>query len=286
MAHSEPLGVHLITGGFPPGSLAGHDMDYVRLTLLGLLAEHDNVRTSVANDYHDVATWLPVSQLLVTYAAGPYPANEQNTVVREWVEAGGRWLALHGTTGGRAERMTEEMADGTSRPRRAMMRLDHHDTLGGFFLNHPPLRRFTVDVTTGHPITDGLPSSFATSDELYLVELTARDDTTVLLTTDLPKDPSPDRFGFWYGEDSSLFEDGRTRALGYVRELGAGAVTYLALGHTHTVANNTQPFVDESVTPDGTTPSTFRGSWQTDEFRQLLRNSIVWGLDRTPAAVG
>ena len=31
--------VHLITGGYPVGSLAGHDMDYARLRLLELLEE-------------------------------------------------------------------------------------------------------------------------------------------------------------------------------------------------------------------------------------------------------
>ena len=33
--------VHLIAGGFPPGSYAGHDQDYARLRLLTLLNEHD-----------------------------------------------------------------------------------------------------------------------------------------------------------------------------------------------------------------------------------------------------
>ena len=36
MSRSKPIRVHLITGGYPPGSFAGHDMDYVRLRLLGM----------------------------------------------------------------------------------------------------------------------------------------------------------------------------------------------------------------------------------------------------------
>jgi len=39
MAETKNGRAHLITGGFPPGSLAGHDHDYARLRLLGLLAE-------------------------------------------------------------------------------------------------------------------------------------------------------------------------------------------------------------------------------------------------------
>src|SRR6185437_11963622 len=49
---------HLIAGGFPPGSMGGHDHDYARLKLLGLLAEQD-VPASVGNDFSDVAKWLP-----------------------------------------------------------------------------------------------------------------------------------------------------------------------------------------------------------------------------------
>ena len=46
MTHPQPVRVHLIVGGFPPGSPAGHDMDYARLRILQLLLhEQPNVRT-------------------------------------------------------------------------------------------------------------------------------------------------------------------------------------------------------------------------------------------------
>ena len=91
---------HVIAGGFPPGSYAGHDHDYARLRLLDLLAERD-VAASVANDFADVARWLPLSRLMITYVAGPYPDAAQTGAIRDWVAAGGHWLALHGTSGGR-----------------------------------------------------------------------------------------------------------------------------------------------------------------------------------------
>jgi len=72
MTEKKSAHAHLIAAGFPPGSATGHDHDYARLRLLGLLAERD-VPASVANDFADVGKWLPVTQLLITYVAGPYP---------------------------------------------------------------------------------------------------------------------------------------------------------------------------------------------------------------------
>src|SRR5438477_10739073 len=96
MPEATPNRAHVIAGGFPPGSYAGHDHDYARLRLLGLLAERD-IPASVANDFADVEKWLPVSRLLITYVAGPYPNAAQTRAIKGWLEAGGYWLALHGT---------------------------------------------------------------------------------------------------------------------------------------------------------------------------------------------
>ena len=143
MAATIPDRAHVITGGFPPGSYAGHDHDYARLRLLHLLAEHD-VTASVANDFADVARWLPLSRLLVTYVAGPFPDPAQTAAMRDWLTAGGHWLALHGTSGGRAEHVEG------ARSRRTV-KSEHHALLGGYFLTHPPIREFRVEVEC--PIT-------------------------------------------------------------------------------------------------------------------------------------
>ena len=58
------------------------------MRLLQLLAEQD-IQASVSNDFADVAKWLPVSRLLVTYVAGPYPDAAQTQVIRSWLERGG-----------------------------------------------------------------------------------------------------------------------------------------------------------------------------------------------------
>ena len=262
--------VHLIVGGFPPGTAAGHDMSYARLRLLGMLEQNPAIYPTVSNDYGDLARWLPESRLLITYVAGPYPDDEQNEYLRGWLESGGRWLALHGTSGGKAAKVEEQ--------RRKMVKGAYHDTLGSFFLNHPPLRKFRVHIADpSDPITSGLPGSFETSDELYLIELQHAEDSKTLLTTELPRDPSPPGFGFVYDRDTSLLPDGKTRVLGYSRQIGKGAVTYIALGHCHNPTNNVQPFVDASVEAAGKTPLTFHGSWELPQFDRLLRNAMDWG---------
>ena len=273
--------VHLVAGGFPRGSWAGHDIDYVRLRLLDLLQQQPATAVSVANDFLDLDSWLPKSDLLVTYVAGPFPDDAQSQLISDWLEQGGRWLALHGTSGGKAA----PLPDGS--PGRAMTRARHHEVLGAFFLNHPPIRKFRVDVRDAeHPLMRGLPASFDVMDELYLLQLEAPDESRVLLSTsDLAvDDPAPRTFGFTYGDDTSVGEDGRTRVLGYERSLGAGAVAYFALGHCHTPQTNIQPFVDESVDAGGVTPLEFRGPWETEAFERLVANGVAWGLQARGAA--
>lgn len=277
------MSVHVIVGGFPAGRSAGHDMSTVRLRLLQAIAEADAPAT-VANDFVDLERWLGTARLLISYTAGPYPDGAALEALDGWLAEGGRWLALHGTAGGKAAPIEP------GRRARAMVRTGHHRTLGAFFLNHPPIRRFRVEVsaTAGDPhaarLLRDVPASFETTDELYLIERIGP-DTTVLLTTELPVDPTPPGFGFAVPQDTSLLADGRSRTLGTLRLIerdGAepGGVAYIALGHCHSPATNSQPFVDASVAADGTTPLHFTGSWDTAGFNQLLRNGIAWGLGR------
>ncbi len=170
---------HLIVGGFSPGSAAGHDMDYARLQLLQKLCVEDHLAVTVANDFQDIERWLPGTGLLITYVAGPYPAGTGNAALLNWLEDGGRWFALHGTSGGKAVK-TER----GGRPVKKMVKAEHHRTLGCFFLNHPPLCEFDVSVTGGHRVTRGLPKIFTVRDELYLIELQDPDSSQILLTTE------------------------------------------------------------------------------------------------------
>ncbi|MCY4656989.1 MAG: ThuA domain-containing protein [Gammaproteobacteria bacterium] len=258
---------HLITGGFPIGSHAGHDMDYVRIELLNQLYTA-GYQTTSSSDFSQIGERLAECDLLLTYVAGPYPGDEQCEEIENWLRDGGKWFALHGTSGGRAARI----GDGR---RRGMVRLTHHSTLGAFFLNHPPIRKFRVQIENSeHPIFNDLPEYFDVEDELYLIE--PYSDATPLMTTELPEDTSPPGFGFVYDEDTSIQADGKTRVLATERKVGVGSVVYVALGHCHSPANNSQPFVDESVSQDGETPKTFRGVWANQYFRKLIDNALDW----------
>ena len=259
---------HLVVGGFPFGAAAGHDMDYARLALLGKLY-HAGYAATCGNDFADMERALAGVDLLLSYVAGPYPDDRQCRHIKDWLAGGGKWFALHGTSGGRAMRIPGSR-------QRKMQRLAHHELLGAFFLNHPPVRRFEVTAQAPeHPLLAGLPPTFEVTDELYLVE--TRGDATVLLTTELAADPSPPGFGFAYDEDTSRGADGKTRVLGLERRVGDGKVAYVALGHCHSPHTNSQPFVDASVSTGGTTPKTFRGAWETEPFGRILDNALAWG---------
>ncbi len=271
MATTQPGRAHVIAGGFPRGMDAGHDHDFARLRLLEMLQEQE-LPASVSNDFTDVEKWLPVSRLLITYVAGPYPDAAQSQSIRQWMEEGGRWLGLHGTAGGRAVRVEGQR-------QRRMVKLDHHEVLGGYFLTHPPIRRFRVEVGDApDKLTNGLPPSFEVADEPYFIEVQDPASTRVLLTAEYGPDAVSPAIGTIYDSDTSLMPDGKTRALGYTRDIGKGGVTYVALGHCHNPTNNVQTSVDRSVDPNGTTPLTFRDPWESAPFQTLLRNAITWGM--------
>jgi hypothetical protein len=159
---------------------------------------------------------------------------------------------------------------------RRTVKTEHHALLGSYFLTHPPIREIRVDVTaTDHPLTRGLGTSFAVADEPYFIELQDPGSTRILLSADYGPNATSPAIGTLYASDTSLQPDGRTRVLGYTREVGKGGVTYFALGHCHNPAIRAARTVD----PTDTTPPTFRGAWETDAFIALLRNAIVWGAD-------
>ena len=237
--------VHLIAAG------KYHDIDFARLELLKLLAEKPELRTSVATDYSNVDR-LAECALLITYTCDLLPTRSEVEALKAFLERGGRWLALHGTNS--ILRFDEAGKVVTPDEAPELMSL-----LGTRFTGHPPIGQFKVRVGEEHPLTQGL-RDFATTDELYLCDVTA--DIDVLLHSHFEGGECPD---FARGEFSA-----QEVPILYLRTLGAGAVLYCSLGHCRG-HYDLRPVANFWPHPQ-------RCSWDYPVFRDVLRRGIGWGV--------
>jgi type 1 glutamine amidotransferase len=227
-----------------------HDIDYARLQLLGLLGEHERVRTRMAEDYRDLPT-IVASDFLVTYTVDVVPDEPTGQKLRDYVASGRRWLALHGTN----SILRYAKGRGWEAPRDAKTFME---TLGSQFVAHPPIEPYRVAVTQpDHPLVRGI-EPFDADDELYLSELHPPLD--VLLHTR------------WAGETKLFAEKDWTRdeprPVMYLKKVGDGEVLYLTLGHARG-RYDMRPLMDEYHQVE-------RGSWKVPAFHELLRRGIRW----------
>ncbi len=239
--------VHLIVAG------RYHDMDFARLELLKLLGETPAIRTTVDGDYARVGR-LPACDLLVTYTCDVAPAPDQVAALRAFLEAGGRWLALHGTNA--VLTFLDDGRIGTSDAHDDFM-----DVIGTKFLGHPPIGSFRIDnAAPDHPLVAGI-EPFEIVDELYLFE--RRGDLTPLLTADFTGNIAPFAAAEWRDESSPIF---------YERQIGEGGILYLGLGHcrSHYDPSPSGAFIPHPV----------RCAWNYPIFYELLRRSLRWGVAR------
>lgn len=235
-----------------------HDIDYARLQLLGLLAEHEACRVRVQPDYEDCDA-IAAGSILVSYTCDVRPSARAQRTIRDWVEGGGRWVALHGTNAA----LDLGGPDGVVSPRVFPL---WADTLGSQFVAHPPIHPYAVEVTDpDHWLVQGI-EPFETDDELYLCEYADRDRLEVLLHTT------------WQGEAVGFAEPDWTTTppihpVLYLRELGAGSVLYNTLGHCRG-HYDMAPVLDYY-------PRVERCSWEQPAYTELLRRSLRWamGLD-------
>lgn len=239
---------HLIAAG------KYHDIDFARLELLKLLAEVPDVRTSVAASYSD-GDLIRAADLLVTYTCDLVPGAGELSAIEEFLEKGGRWLALHGTNSvirfaGDGKATTPDIAP-------EFMRL-----LGTRFLGHPPIAPFPVRVVDQtHPVSSGI-RDFKVEDELYISERTA--DIDVLMTTRFDGGPTPD-----FADDLAAQEE---VPILYQRDVGKGAILYCTLGHCRG-HYDLRPLADFWPHPQ-------RCAWNYAVYYDILRRAIRWGLHR------
>ena len=234
-----------------------HDIDFARLELLKLLGEDSRVRVRVFEDYSNLGA-IRAARFLLTYTCDVVPSLEQQEALRDWVAAGGRWYALHGTNA-----ILRFLGSGqVDTPNWAPL---HMETLGSRFIAHPPIAPYKVEnVAPEHPLVAGVPA-FETSDELYLSEY--EPGLEVLLAAEFEGDAPGFTQSDWSRARHPVF---------YIRRLGEGAVLYLTLGHCRG-HYDMQPLLDYWPTVD-------RGSWETPVFRDLLRRGLDWAKAPPAAA--
>jgi uncharacterized protein len=245
-APGQRVDVTLVTGG------KFHDIDFARRELLDLLAEHDELRVRVQPDYED-ADAIAAGSILVSYTCDVRPSIAAQQTIRSWIEAGGRWIALHGTNTALDIGSPDWVA-----PRVFPL---WADTLGSQFIAHPPIAPYGVQISDpDHWLVRGL-ATFETTDELYLSEYGDRASLQPLLHT------------IWQGNARGFAESdwtttGAEHLVMYVRPLGSGAVLYNTLGHCRGHYDMT-PQIDYY-------PKIQRGSWELPVYYELLRRSIRW----------
>lgn len=227
-----------------------HDFDYARSELLTLLLELPDVRTRVVEDYRDLSA-LEASDFLLTYTVNRVPDERGAARLRDYVAAGHRWLALHGTN----SILRYVKGQGWDAPRTAGLFMR---TLGSQFVAHPPIAPYRVEVTApAHPLVAGI-APFDADDELYLSELHPPFQT--LLATRYA--------GAAPGFVESDWSADEPRPVMYLKPVGAGEVLYLTLGHARS-RHDMQPLMREY-------PHEERGSWKEPAFHELLRRSLRW----------
>lgn len=231
-----------------------HDTDFARLELLKLLAEDQRVRTRVFEDFENLQA-IREADILITYTCDVVPSLKAQEALRDWLQQGGRWYALHGTNS-----ILRLLDSGLwDAPRWAPLMMD---LLGSQFITHPAIEPYEVRVADpDHPLVQGI-QPFETTDELYHLE--THGDLHVLLDTECTGPGT----GFVEAEDAP-----GTHPVFYIKKHGQGAVLYLTLGHCRG-HYDMQPLMDWWPTVD-------RCAWDLPVFHDLLRRGIAWIKDRS-----
>lgn len=170
----------------------------------------------VQPDYEDTAG-ITASSILVSYTCDVRPSERAQQEVRQWVENGGRWVALHGTNAA----LTLGGPNGVEAPRVFPL---WAETLGSQFVAHPPIQPYPVQISDpSHWLVSGI-ETFNTDDELYLCDYADRSALQPLLHTT------------WQGEATGFAEHDwnecdPTHLIMYLRNVGQGSILYNTLGH-------------------------------------------------------
>ncbi len=254
---TAPVNGYLVCGGLY------HDMDYARLEILKLLAEHEHIRVRVAEDYRDVAA-IAASDFLITYTCDVIPAHAEQSALRDFLSTGRRWLALHGTN----SVLRFLKGRGWDAPRTAP---DFMAMLGSQFVAHPPIAPYKVEVSdSSHPLVAGI-EPFEVDDELYLCEYHGTQHA--LLHTNYRGEAPGFTAQLWPRPVSETGSQGTEmpgdrQLVMYLHPYAGGEVLYCTLGHCRG-KYDMRPMMAEY-------PTVERGSWKLPVYHELLRRGIRW----------
>ena len=174
---------------------------------VGAALKAEGIAVEGTTDFAHFHERLPAQQLLVIHRDGMQFPNgpqaspirwmqpEQEDAIEQFVLNGGGFLALHNA--------------GWDYPWQG----GYRRTLGGYYIGHPAIARFRVEVVnTAHPVTAGV-ASYEIEDEQHWLHFDF-DRVTPLLVS------------------QGLGNDGRQSVSGWAYEYGRGRVVYLPHGHT------------------------------------------------------
>ena len=229
-----------------------HDFDFARLELLKLLHEHERLRVRVFEDYSCVDA-IRSADVLVTYTCDVKPAEAEQDALNDFLQAGRRWYALHGTNSILEWLSMDPPKVGAPRTAPRFMQM-----LGSQFLAHPPVAKFKVEVSDHeHPLTENI-EAFETTDELYLSEYHGTNHALLHCRYQGTVNDFAD--SDWTADQRHL--------VWYLHPHGPGEVLYLTLGHCRG-RYDMQPLMEEY-------PHLERCSWELPNYYELLRRGIRW----------
>lgn len=184
-ARAKPR-VHLMIG--MAGEKQFHNQPEHWAAMAALLRSADLGTRVISEDLDDLnPARLRQFDVVVNYSTDGRPTTAQIDALLAAIEGGLGFVGLHGATAG------------------FMDNEPYHRMIGSWFVRHPPLKRFTVEITDHeHPVTRGIPD-VELDDERYELRIVA-DDLQVLATAE-------------------------GHPMVYVRQLGKGRVCYIAPGH-------------------------------------------------------
>ncbi|WP_321390449.1 ThuA domain-containing protein [Emcibacter sp.] len=229
-----------------------HDIDFARLEILKILAEDNQIRVRVFEDYSNIEA-IREADFLVSYTCDVIPSLDSQEALRDFVKNGGRWYALHGTNS-----VLRLLDSGLfDAPRWAPLFMD---ILGSQFIAHPPIAPYKVTVANPeHPLVEGI-EAFETTDEQYLMD--RHGDLDVLLETEFEGEATGFVQNHWKKDKHPVL---------YIKGLGEGAVLYNTLGHCRG-HYDMEPLLDYW-------PSVDRCAWDLPVFYTLLRRGIDWAKE-------